>query len=515
MPLHMRQLRLWRSMIAVLSLFLTTPVPAEAQQQSPIDLTLERMVELGMRDSYRVRQLLMDIDRTRALLQAERAGMKSRVDLNLNAPELEAISDYKWNSTLQRNELVHENTRLWQADLSISQPVILFGYPTNGELSLNNRIYRYSQLEDDEREAQFYNRYFIAYEQPLFQPNRMKHDLEEAELELESSELDFQGNIVEMLNDIAEDYFELIEAAHNRVLAAAHIANIERAIAAARTIVAADSSRAIELDQLQVALVNARQQQASAASSFRLQSATVKQLLRLKAIDSITVEPRLEVVPVDINVDRAVQLAMELAPRMRELAINRRENELRLEQARGSDSFRMNLELTYGREVQDPRFGNLWTRPRNSYSVNVDAYIPLWDWGERKHRILAQQISLDRTDLSIEEARTEIQTDISNALLNLEENESRALSMQENLRFAQQITGTTIERYQRREVNLVDVLQTIEREADTAENLLEAFLGYQEALMDIQRMTYYDFERNMPLMQRFRIGSFAPVDQQR
>src|SRR5687767_12947413 len=152
---HRRQLRPWRSIIAVLSLFVLATAPAEGQQPGPIDLTLERMVELGMRDSYRVRQLLMDIDRTRALLLAERAGMKSRVDLNLAAPELEAISEYKWNSNLQRNELIHENTRLWQADLSISQPVILFGYPTNGELSLNNRIYRYSQLEDDEREAQF------------------------------------------------------------------------------------------------------------------------------------------------------------------------------------------------------------------------------------------------------------------------------------------------------------------------------------------------------------------------
>jgi outer membrane protein len=507
---HLKPLRAPRSLAALLSLcFTVASAPAAAQQGAPIDLTLERMVELGMRDSYRVRQLLMDIDRTRALLIAERAGLKSRVDLNLNAPELEAISDYKWNSNLQRNELIHENTRRWQADLSISQPVILFGFPTNGELSLNNTIYRYSQLEDDERDTRFYNRYFIAYEQPLFQPNRMKHDLEEAELELESSELDFQGNIIEMVNDMAEDYFELIEAAQNRVLAAAHIANLERALAAARAVVAADSSRAIELDQLQVALVNARQQQASAASSFRLQLASVKQTLRLAPADSIVVNPRLEVVPVDIDVTRAVQLAMELAPRMRELAISRRENELRLIEERGNDSFRMDVELTYGREVQDPRFGNLWTRPRNSYSVNVDAYVPLWDWGERKHRILAQQISLDRTDLSIEQARTETETNIRNALLNLEEYESRALSMQENVRFAQQITTTTIERYQRREVNLVDVIQTIEREADTAENLLEAYIGYQEALMDIERMTYYDFERNMPLMDRFRIGTLA------
>ncbi len=102
--------------------------------QAPIDLTLDRMVELGLRDSYRVRHLQLEVERTRSLLSAERAGLKSRVSLNISAPQFQAISDNKWNSTLQRNELIREDTRRFQMDLSVRQPVILFGYPTNGVL---------------------------------------------------------------------------------------------------------------------------------------------------------------------------------------------------------------------------------------------------------------------------------------------------------------------------------------------------------------------------------------------
>lgn len=41
------------------------------------------------------------------------------------------------------------------------------------------------------------------------------------------------------------------------------------------------------------------------------------------------------------------------------------------------------------------------------------------------------------------------------------------------------------------------------------ENQLEAYLGYQNALLELQQMTFYDFERGMPLMERFRIGALA------
>jgi outer membrane protein TolC len=487
----------------VVGVLAATPAAARAQNQV-IDLSVERMVELGLRDSYRVRQLVLGIERERSFLRAQQAGLKSRVELEVSAPEFSSISEYKYNSTLQRDELVFENTRRWEAELSVRQPVILFGFPTNGYLSLNNRMYRYTQYAD-ERDVRFYNRYFIGYNQPLFQPNRMKNDLEEAELDLERSELDYRSDVVGMIDDLADDYYELFENAYERVIAEEFVDHINAAVQAATEVIARDSTRVIETDQLRVELANAREDLQQARSSYRLQSEEIRQRLRLAPSDSILLDPTIDVRPIDVDADRAIDLAMNSAPRLRNLAIQLRENEIRLDETTGTNSFRMNVGLTYGREMQDPRFDNLWEEPRNSYTVDISATVPIWDWGQRKYRIAAEEINLQRTRLSTEEAMTDIETSVRSQVRNLEEYEQRALNMQANMALAHDITMSTIERYRRGEVTLVDVLQTIDRESNTSENFLDAFLGYRRAIQSIQQLTYYDFEMNVPLLDRFTI----------
>ena len=165
-----RPIRAWPGAV-LLGVALLSAAPAEAQNARRVDLTLESAVRMTIDDSYRVRRLRLDVDRTRSLLQAQRAGLKSRVFMNFQTPEFERISENKWNSTLGRDEIVREHSQRWQMDFSIEQPVILLGYPTNGYLSLNNRIYRYRQIGDED-DISYYNRYFIGYNQPLFQPNR-------------------------------------------------------------------------------------------------------------------------------------------------------------------------------------------------------------------------------------------------------------------------------------------------------------------------------------------------------
>ncbi len=470
-----------------------------------IELTLERMVELGLRDSYRVRQLKLEVERTRSLLKAAQAGLKSRVDLNIAAPEFQAISENKWISELQRNELIAENTRRFQTDLSIRQPVILFGFPTNGTLSLNNRVYRYTQIDGDEYDVRYYNRYFLGYDQPLFQPNEMKNDLEEAQLDLEGSELSYQDDVVEMIDELAGDYFELLEDAQRQELAADVVRDLEAAATAARDIIAASPARAIELDQLRVELANAREDYNQSGSSLRLQTENLKQQLRLPAATTLTIRPTLEVRPVVVEPTRAIELARTLAPRLRQLAIQLRENEIRLDETKGQDGFRMNVGFTYGREMQDPLFRNLMQEPRNSYTVDVTARVPLWDWGQRRHRIQAQEHSLERVQLSIEEAQSDIETRVRSQVRSLEEYRQRLVNMQENRELASKTTESTLERYRAGEVTLVDLLQTIDREASTSENFLDAFMGYQQTLRQLKELTYYDFEHNMPLVERFAV----------
>jgi outer membrane protein TolC len=475
--------------------------------QAPIDLSLDRMVELGLQDSFRVRHLQLEVERTRSLLSAERAGLKSRVSLNISAPQFQAISDNKWNSTLQRNELIREDTRRFQMDLSVRQPVILFGYPTNGVLSLNNRMYRYTQVNEAGRDTTFYNRYFIAYDQPLFQPNRMKNDLEEAELNLEKAELRYQSDVVAAIDDIAADYVDLVSDAFRRDRAAEFARDLTMAMEAVREVVSNVPARAGDLDLLQVELANAHEAENQSASTLRTREQTIKQRLQLPPTVPVVVRSNLDLAPVKVDVNDAIRLASTLTPRMRQLKIATRENEIRLNETKGNNAFRMNLGATYGREVQDPRFQNLWNDPTNSYTVEVNATVPIWDWGERKHRIQAQQFSLDRATLSEAQTLSELETEVRNLVASLDDFGRRTQTMLDTLTLAHELTETTVSRYRQGGVGLSDLMQALSRESTTAGNLLNAYRGYQNTLRRLKEVTFFDFEAGQPLVERFKIAA--------
>lgn len=485
------------------------PRPADGQTTRAVDLTLESAVQMTIDDSYRVRRLRLEVDRTRSLLVAQRAGLKSRVFLNFATPEFERISENKWNAVIGRNEIVREHTQRWQMDFSVEQPVILLGYPTNGYLSLNNRVYRYTQFaeegEEQSDDIRYYNRYFVSYRQPFFQPNYLKNNLEEAELDLESSELAFQSDALQIIDDVADDYYDLFRVRYQAVIYDELVENLGRAAAVARERAAADASRTIEANQVQVALANALAELQQSQSNFRLSASQMKQRLRLPEEDSVVIETDLSVTPIDVDVEQAIQYGTNLRPQLRSLDIQARRNEIWVQEAKGNNAFRLNLEVTYGREMQDPVLRELMDDPSNSYTVGVSGYVPIWDWGARRARVEAQRLSLERTRLSIEETRESIRREIGNVVRNLEEYQQRALSMQDNLELARQVSAMSLSQYAEGRGSMLDVVQAFERQSDTAENFLQAFLGYRNAVLQLQRITYYDFEHDMPVLERFQL----------
>jgi outer membrane protein TolC len=484
---------------------LLSPVGLVAQQTA-VEMTLERMVDLTLSSSYRIRNLNLGIEATRQELRAEQSRLRSQVDLQLSVPTLESIAEPRWNSQLGLNEIIHENSNRWEAELSIEQPVILFGYPTNGYLSLNNQVYRYTQYEENGgTDLRYYNRYYIEYRQPLFQPNSLKNDLEEARLDVEDSELEFYSDVVDIVDDLSGDYFELFEDAYSRVINERLVENLGLAETAAEAAAQADPARGIELDQVRVELANAEEQLQQSASQFRLQAASMKTRLNLAETDSITLTPDVTVAPVPIDVEQATLYAMELTPRMRQLDIEHRQAEIDLDQTGGQNSFRVDLEFSYGRERMDPRFGDLWGQPTNTYTVDVNAFVPIWDWGGRNARIAASRLELQQTELEQEEAVIQIVSNVRNEARNVEEFQARALNMQQNLQLASNLSASSLDRYRQGSATILDVLQSFRREVDTARNLVDAYLGWRNSLLRMQQLTFYDFERDVPVLERYGV----------
>lgn len=471
--------------------------------QNEIDFTLEAAVEIMMDSSYRIKTLKMGIEQRRLYVKAEQAGLKSKVYMNLITPNLDNSSDYKWNSTLLRNEIIHENTNRWQMDLAIRQPIILFGYPTNGNVSLNYKIWRYNQI-DDGSYTSFYNRLYLRLEQPFFTPNNKKNNLEQAKLELEEQELDYISDQVKLIEDVSEDYYRLFELAYKNKIFTNHIAELEKIEKIVSDIVSLDSSRDLEKKQVELELSNAKETLMANQSELRLAKARMKQRLRLSEDDELNVETPISIIPFKVDRMKALEYGFSLRPSLRLSDINKRKSEIRLDNVKGRDAFRVNLEVTYGLEKQDERFKSIWQQYDNTNSITIKAYVPIWDWGQRRARIEAQKISLEREDLRIEERQNSIRIDINNAIINLNEYQARASNMQDNIKIANDILQESIEQYKDSKMLFLNLLQNVIRQKDTGVNFLEIYLEYRDSILSLMVNTYFDYENNISLIDKFR-----------
>ncbi len=501
-------MQLYTSLVTTLTIMLfnlLSPAPVYAGEH--IDLSLERAIDIAMENSYRIRQLKLGIERSRQWLKAEQAGLKSRVYMNVRAPEFSAISDYKWDSNLSKDIIVRQNTQRWWANVAVRQPVVLFGYPTNGYLSLNNTMYQYNQLDGGFWDINYYNRYFLKFEQPFFQPNRLKNELEEAELSLEETELNFLDDQVDLIEDISSDYYKLFSYSYTDIILDRYIQNLQRIQKIIECDEQKSDNKSMDCIQIRIELTNTIEKRAQNMSNFRLESTRVKQRLRLDETDSLIINPEIRIKKIDVNLNQAIEYGRTLRPRMRLLDINRRKREIDLTNVKGWNAFRMNVEMTYGLEKQDESYRELWNEFDNSYSVTVNAYVPIWDWGQRKARIAAQEITIRKTELYQEETRSSIESEIKNAYQNLQEYQKRTLSMQENMQMAEEITTLSIDQYGKGEISLQDLLQTLARQKDTEENFLDAYLGYRKSLVGLTVDTYYDYENDVALLDKFRSSS--------
>ena len=145
--------------------------------------------------------------------------------------------------------------------------------------------------------------------------------------------------------------------------------------------------------------------------------------------------------------------------------------------------------------------------------IDVNAYLPIWDWGQRSASIASSRIGLDQVQLRIEQAEQQIRSQVQNQVTNVEEFEARTIAMEGNLALANDLSVSSIDLYREGSISALELIQSFQRESDTASNFLDAYLGWRRALLRIQQLTFYDFETMLPVLERYGIPMTDPNTQ--
>ena len=313
--------------------------------QNTIKLTLDMAVDIAMKKSYKVRTLEMKVKSSNLRLQSEKASLNTQVYMNLKSPDMQNISENKWNSTLNQDEIIRQYTRLWQSELSIRQPLMLGNYPTNGSLSLNYKLYQYEQFGKEDK-TDLYNRFYLKFQQPFFVPNEMKNNLEAAELDLKENELKFISDQMDIMQDIAEDYYDLFKLMYEQSIYKKQIQYLENVYQIAYAVHNTDSTFNMDFNQVQLELNNAKEELMSKQSSYRQKLVSMKQLLRLNFEDSLIVIADIKLKPLDVNLEQAIAFGLKHNPDLQRIINDKKKSEIDLDNEKGNNAFKMYLEAT-------------------------------------------------------------------------------------------------------------------------------------------------------------------------
>ncbi len=462
----------------------------------PVPLTLDKAVEIAVHGSYRTKAIELGIQRSRYWLRARQASLKTQVYLNLQSPDIQNVSESKWNSVTQRDDIVQINKQKWQSDLAVKYPINMFGYPTDGYLSLNYKVYKY--IQDDAGMADYYNRLYLKFEQPFLLPNELKNNLEEAELNLEDVNLDYIGDRMNIVVDISNDFYEIFELTYQDQVYQKHIDYLKKA-----QMILKQFDKSIDNDQIQLEISNTEEMQLSNRSQLRRELVLLHQRLRLAPEDSIYVIPYFKLDSIQVNLEKAIALGYKNSPYIQRLYIFRRRAELAVDREKGRNAFHLKLEMTYGLEKGNHRFESLWQDFENSNSVTLNAYVPLWDGGNRDARIQAQKLGISQRELQLEEEREDNKNDIMTAYTNLSEYYRRAERMYESLKLAEQVIKNSLQKFENRDISLQNLLQILEMTIKTHENFIDIYIDYRLTLLELKKETFYDFENDISLVESF------------
>lgn len=487
---HVKKLNQMRKLIFLILIILLAVSEVKAQEI----LTLEKALAIAQSGSPDLQRSLLNLERFSKSLEAQRAALKSRFSLDVqpvgfsrNRRFDNRVSQWYTNENFETNALFR-----------VEQPIML----TDGTLSLTNEFgwqRSYSDASDLESKV-FYNNLYLNFNQPLFTYNRLKLQMEELELNFENANLSYAMQRLNLERNVTQFFYNVYMTQMNLNIAREELKNTQNSYGIIRNKVDAGLAAMEELYQAELNLATSKSSLQDREVAFENAKDQLKLYLGMDLYDDFAILADVAVNPVPVDLEKAIDTGLNSRMELRQREIDIESSMFELVRTKSLNEFRGDVNLRLGISGDDRNLDQIFNAPTNSPSVSVRFSIPLFDWGEKKARIAAQEAAIQSQKLSYSEEQNQIIIGIRQAYRNLL-NQLNQIEIAEQSKTNAQLTyEINLERYENGDLTGMDLnlyqTQLSERKIAYA----QALINYKIELLNLKIQSLYDFEKGESIL---------------
>ena len=455
-------------------------------------VTLDQALDMASKGSPSLQSSLYNLERTTESLNAQRAALKSQFSLNLNPVEYSnmrrfdaRISQWYTNESFTTSGTVR-----------VDQPILY----TDGKISLSNQFGWQSntsdQLSGSSTNKSYFNNLNLSLTQPLFTYNRTKTQIKTLELNNENAMLSYAMQRLALEKNVSQFFYNVYLAQMSLSIKQEELSNTEKSNDIIKNKVDAGLAAKEQLYQSEVNLSTAQSSVESARVSLESAKDLFKQYIGMDIFEEISVMTDVAVTPIQVDGKKALDHGMASRMELRQRQISVETSQFDMLAVKATNEFRGDMTLSMGLSGDNPTLVDIFDKSTKSPRVSLAFNVPVFDWGERRARIRAQEAVINSQKLSLTNQEVQIQLDIRQVIRNLSNLKNQigiALQTQKNSQLTYDIN---LERYKNGDLTSMDLNLYQVQLSNNKMAYAQSLINYKIELLNLKIQSLYDFTTN-------------------
>ena len=461
---------------------------SQAQEILTLDKALQ-IAETGSPDLIRTR---LNLERFSKNLEAQRAALKSRFSLDITPIEYSNSRQFDTRySEWYTNESFATNSTF-----RVEQPILA----TDGTLSLINRFgwqnnnSEFNGVLSDN--TAFTNNLYLNLAQPIFTYNRQKMQLKELELSFEDANISYAIQRLNLERTVTQYFYNVYMAQMNLGIAKEELANTQKSYEIIKNKVEAGLSAKEELYQSELNLSSSKSSVQNSEVSLENAKDQLKLYLGMDLFTDISVLANVAANPVPVDMKKAIEYGLSSRMELRQREIDIENGMFDMIVTKSQNEFRGDINLSYGIIGDNEKLGQIFDNPTLNPQVSVSFSIPLFDWGEKKARVAAQEATMKSNELSLSSEKNQIVVDIRQVVRNIQNQLTQIEIAEQNQRNAELTYEINLERYENGDLTGMDLNLYQTQLSEKKISRAQALINYKIELLNLKIQSLFDFENS-------------------